>query len=192
MSETRELALEKVTDYLKGSISADGFLAAVEELKRAQAQIAQTGKQALAELSKALFLSVPEVLSIQWAQYTPYFNDGDACVFGLRRFGAALNAETVEAWKSQGWEPSAEYEDGSREYFDSWTISSEYYWGKKTNKEAMVPAIPERALAVKDAVGSFEQALGSIEDILESTFGDHVKVTINADGTIETEEYNHD
>lgn len=37
------------------------------------------------EFAEALdaVLAFPEVESVRWTQYTPYFNDGEACVFGL-------------------------------------------------------------------------------------------------------------
>ena len=37
----------------------------------------------LKEEFKEFFKKVPEVKVIKWAQYTPYFNDGDACIFGV-------------------------------------------------------------------------------------------------------------
>lgn len=35
------------------------------------------------EAVKDLFAEHPEMESFSWAQYTPYFNDGDECVFGV-------------------------------------------------------------------------------------------------------------
>ena len=31
-------------------------------------------------------LKCDRVHSVRWSQYTPYFNDGDACVFGVNDF----------------------------------------------------------------------------------------------------------
>ena len=32
---------------------------------------------------KELFTTLPKIQAVRWTQYTPYFNDGDECVFGL-------------------------------------------------------------------------------------------------------------
>ena len=33
--------------------------------------------------SKDLVKDIPNFLRIEWSQYTPYFNDGDSCEFGI-------------------------------------------------------------------------------------------------------------
>jgi hypothetical protein len=54
-----------------------------DRMADAKREMAVVGKEALAEEVHSLFAKWPELQSIRWAQYTPYFNDGDACVFGL-------------------------------------------------------------------------------------------------------------
>jgi hypothetical protein len=45
----------------------------------------------------------------------------------------------------------------------------------------------------EDASEEFTDALGEIpEEMLKEIFGDHVMVIVNRDGTVETEEYEHD
>lgn len=41
-------------------------------------------RKALTEELKAFFDSNPNIDAIRWHQYTPYFNDGDQCVFRVR------------------------------------------------------------------------------------------------------------
>ena len=48
--------------------------------------IRQHGKEVLGAAFKAFFDAHPEVEAIRWTQYTPYFNDGDACVFSVNDF----------------------------------------------------------------------------------------------------------
>lgn len=57
----------------------------LEELKQRHAelknQILEESKAWFKEASQGLFDAHPEIQSFAWSQYTPYFNDGDECVF---------------------------------------------------------------------------------------------------------------
>lgn len=48
-----------------------------------EAKIKAEGMPAVKAFLKDYFDQHPEVYGIKWAQYTPYFNDGEPCVFGL-------------------------------------------------------------------------------------------------------------
>lgn len=52
-----------------------------EAKKRLEDDIRNFGKEAFSEYLKDFFEQNPGVQKIQWTQYTPYFNDGDECVF---------------------------------------------------------------------------------------------------------------
>lgn len=56
----------------------DRLVRAREDYERSLAEI---GKQARGALKDTLCSLIPEGYGVQWSQYTPYFNDGDACVF---------------------------------------------------------------------------------------------------------------
>lgn len=45
--------------------------------------------QAFAEF----FQDAPEVTSVHWTQYTPYFNDGDECKFSINGFSANFDPQ---------------------------------------------------------------------------------------------------
>jgi len=66
------------------------------ELKKAYDKtIKEQGERLIKrEISKVLE-QLPQVHYIQWTQYTPYFNDGEPCVFGVGE---------VEAYDEQGKE----------------------------------------------------------------------------------------
>jgi len=49
-------------------------------------ELQKFGEEALKAEFKAYFDANPKVEAIRWRQYTPYFNDGDACVFRVRDF----------------------------------------------------------------------------------------------------------
>jgi hypothetical protein len=94
----------------------------------------------------------PSVKAIGWAQYTPYFNDGDPCTFSLRGLHASAMDEREEDLYGDGWH--------------------EIYGDPEEGFAA------EDWQALKDLEG----ALGSLEDELHAVFGDHVRVIVTPDG----------
>lgn len=59
----------------------------MEELKELKAdydqKLQELGKDAVAEQIKSLFDTYPDLVAVRWNQYTPFWNDGDPCEFGL-------------------------------------------------------------------------------------------------------------
>lgn len=55
----------------------------VAEIERTQGGEA-IAKALFAKRAEVLFAANPELESFGWKQYTPYFNDGDTCTFGVR------------------------------------------------------------------------------------------------------------
>lgn len=70
------------------------FLEAKAELDK---KIKQFGEQALKAFFKDYFEAHPEIYGVKWEQYTPYFNDGEACIFGL---GSVYLYPTKESFDS--------------------------------------------------------------------------------------------
>jgi len=65
----------------------------------------ETESQAiLAEAFKEVFDAHPEIKAIGWTQYTPYYNDGNPCVFGVGDF--SYSEEDVDPSK-----PGSLYEE---------------------------------------------------------------------------------
>lgn len=86
----------------------DALKTRIEETKK---QIEAEGKAALQADFKEFFEKNPTIEALRWSQYTPYFNDGDACVF-------SVNDPTI---KVQGVEGGGDYDDG---------FSDVRYWGE--------------------------------------------------------------
>lgn len=40
---------------------------------------------------KEFFKKFPEARTVSWNQYTPYFNDGDECVFSVNEYSVTVN-----------------------------------------------------------------------------------------------------
>lgn len=108
----------------------------------------------------------PKLTSVSWVQYTPYFNDGSECVFGVRQDGLDLVFD------------GEEFEDVS-----DWTFkptSSEYHQRE------------QNAVGLAAAHAAVAALLGEIpEEFYKELFGDHVRVMVTPDGAT-TDEYEHD
>lgn len=117
-------------------------------VKAFQQEAQQFVKPCLQEFMK----TYPNIKAIGWAQYTPYFNDGEECVFSLHGLHASVEDERDEDFYGDGW---VELYGDSEEGF------GEVEWK-----------------ALKD----LEKTLGELEEELEAVFGDHVKVIVTKEG----------
>lgn len=142
----------------------DNLQLAVDEYQLAKDKALKAFKQELKPALKAFMAAHPEILYIHFVQYTPYFNDGDPCVFGMGDLTAQLKS-------ADGSDPNPSedmyYEDDNTlyAYGDKHPISLEL--AKLTN------------------------IMNHNKEIMEAIFGDHAHVIITAD-SITVEEYNHD
>jgi hypothetical protein len=68
----------------KETIECAEYDSLVNGIEAAKAKVAEAGKAAVGALFKSFFAEYPSVKAVGWTQYTPYFNDGEACNFGLR------------------------------------------------------------------------------------------------------------
>jgi hypothetical protein len=68
-----------VTDAARTLVSdyraLQGRMSAMKE------EFAEASKAIFTEEVKALFEKFPKLVSFSWTQYTPYFNDGEPCIF---------------------------------------------------------------------------------------------------------------
>jgi hypothetical protein len=104
----------------------------------------------------------PAIKAVGWSQYTPYFNDGDACTFRVNDLYASTKDERSDSL----------YDD------DCWNE----LWGEPPEGYT-----PEDWEALKE----LNKAMQGMEAELEAVFGDHVQVIVTAEG-VEVEEHEHD
>lgn len=135
-----------------------------EKMAKMKEELKALGERLFQEGSQEIFTKYPEVKSFSWTQYTPYFNDGDECIFGVNDYF------------------TVELHDGTilEDVYDS------SYWREKKIKEG-------QELELEDLLAVELSALlrGVDDDTMKSLFGDHVRVKITKEG-IETEEYEHE
>lgn len=67
-------------------------------------KLKEEGEAAIKELFKEFFEKHPKAQSITWTQYTPYWNDGDACYFRVNEMYLQLEGEEDEDYYN-GWDP---------------------------------------------------------------------------------------
>lgn len=112
----------------------------------------------------AFFAACPEVESLSWTQYTPHFNDGDACVFSVHELR----------------EHGQRYDDSS----DWAQLFGSSRWNRETKAYDDTPG--------KYSVSILPDPRSYDEDLMLELFGDHAVVTAHRDGTFSTDYYSHD
>lgn len=123
-------------------------------------------------------LDEPGVEAVKWTQYTPYFNDGDACEFGLNDPTVRLVGDDEEA---------GDYGDGFRSVYDFWEYPNDgsYDYSKRTYIEFEGVDVP----ALYEKLSNFNTA--RFEAVAQANFGDHAEVTATKAG-FNVEYYEHD
>lgn len=129
----------------------------------------------------------PLIKEIGWTQYTPYFNDGDSCVFHVYDINFRCDYEKLTALAAQHrisenenvWDDiiSKSYED-IRDGHSSYDISE---YRKDNPQTVLIKSVPE-LYAAYNAFIEFEKDFQSIPDeIFLNMFGDHAQITVDID-----------
>lgn len=127
---------------------------------------------------KKIFEETPELERISWVQYTPYFNDGSACIFSANTDYLDINGDCEDEadWISEkniiSWgkfNPTTKIYEGRIEQDNP-----------KYNKK-----LSDKVSEIKDFLSLFD------DEFYQKKFGDHTRVTLSTNGTL-TEEYEHD
>lgn len=115
-----------------------------------------------------------------WRQYTPYYNDGEPCVFHVSSaLAVKLTSDAGEPDDDDGWDGvECNSALGEREY-DYKTRSRGPYTGPDEDRY-------NRCLALESALSS-----GAFDDVLLVHFGDHATIRVSRTG-IRVEFYEHD
>lgn len=71
------------------------------ELRKVMQEAVDKGKVLLNEALTAVFEEYPQIESISWTQYTPYFNDGDSCEFSVNTWNIELNGEEDDKYSEE-------------------------------------------------------------------------------------------
>jgi hypothetical protein len=72
-----------------------------ELIKGFQARMEKEGEDLFLSMSKTVFDKNPDLEKFGWAQYTPYFNDGDECVFSAHSPKILLKGQDEDMYDEQ-------------------------------------------------------------------------------------------
>lgn len=157
--------------------------------KQKEELVAQLRKDFAPALKPLFDKSNGKITSLGWTQYTPYFNDGDECVFSVNAdldYGIRVNGDYLD---------DSEFFTNSVYVLRKYLIQDGSYenWIRKYPEDALNPETMKEELHLFKILEEFQDILESIDDeFFKDLFGDHVEVTVFADGTVSTEEYDHD
>lgn len=150
-----------------------------EEIKKIKSELSEKLKANFHGLTKELFNSYPELKSIGWRQYTPYFNDGEACEFNALHKYPTINGNDENYGESKQPEGVLDIVKlGSETIYDS-------NWKKIPNPDYN-PYYNEIVKTVKEFLNQFD------DDDMEGLFGDHVSVHVTSEGVIIEDYSDHD
>lgn len=130
-------------------------------------------------------LAHPKVEAIRWRQYTPYFNDGEPCVFDVSDVYFRLTSVPEEA---------GDYEDGFVSTWDARYVPevAEMIGTTEWDRDRGRVHDGKGDIELYNLLRAFEEGLGSaFNDVLMEAFGDHAEVTVRRN-VIEIETYEHD
>lgn len=66
------------------------------KVKAMRDELSNEFKTQFKTISTEIFAKYPEILKFGWTQYTPYFNDGDPCVFSYNSMYFCTDPEAVD------------------------------------------------------------------------------------------------
>lgn len=185
----------------------------VEKQKTLQEQFKIMGKPYIKSLFDEAFEEFPKIEKFWWVQYTPHFNDGEPCEFGVHDLylllegdedscdyeGTYLNFEWQVDYYSRQVEEHKLYKQDPQQ----WAAKHGNQWHKKPygsleeHEECLAKAKkllaenPE-APAIKKKLEDITVKLHGIdESLLQFMFGDGVKVTITRGG-LDVDDFDHD
>ena len=150
----------------------DKFDELITKQSELQRQFQKEAQSLFKDVTKEFFELNPSVKSIVWTQYSPYFNDGDECVFGVHCATFTNDEDGEVSW--------GEYE-GDKDGI--WTYGDDSY-----NSDE---ALPDDFKA--SACDAFDRMIQSseMEDVMEAMFGNHVKVIATREG-FDVQDHDHD
>lgn len=142
-----------------------------QQVAEAKAKLQADGQEALKSAFIEFLSANPEIKSIQWVQYTPYFNDGDVCKFGVNEFGLELTEEAAATMVDPKF----------LSYGTTICYEGHQYGILKDNT---------RAVQIKQDLLKFQKAVLD-KDLFETIFGDHKLIVATTDG-FKVSEHRHD
>jgi hypothetical protein len=166
----------------------------LEQLKNLKENFANHSKEILMSSIQEFFEDHPEVVEVAWPQYTQYFNDGDPCTFEVYEPWLKVQPSSLEPDVRAELLERVENKDGElEEDLDYRTnvndVINNCVRGEHWNKDKREATPKEKSL--QEDFGDLSSIIQSSDEVMKTTFGDHVKVSATRTG-FEVTEYEHD
>lgn len=163
----------------------DQFDKLLEERAELNKRFQEKAQELFKETTKEFFEKNPAVTAIIWTQYTPFFNDGDTCEFGVNEpYFTNADKDELENVTSYG-----EY-DGDAEGVwaeSSWILCTDTDYTRKQREALDLTGTDAQSI---DKFSSMIQS-SEMQDVMEAMFGDHVRVIATRDG-FDVDDHSHD
>ena len=160
---------------------AESKLQAMLDIKEQyQKKMREEGEGLVKNMVRAFLDDNPDALAIKWCQYTPYFNDGDPCVFEVSE--PYVRLKSIEAYNSNRRQSEWHKDVTSMEELNKLGHNEDGFidgWGFADTSP------------IRTNLQYFGNVLSKSKDILLLVIGDHAEVTVTAD-SLKIEEYDHD
>lgn len=153
-----------------------------DEFEQAKVKFKKEGENILKKMFVRFFNENPLVTKVMWTQYTPYFNDGEPCYFGVNE--PEVKVDLNKASEAMKKVFTTNYAN----------CSDDYQYGDATAVNAYGADKSEFTQEEKDIETSFNNTIGGVfelTDVLQNTFGDHVLVVATRNG-FTFSNYDHD
>lgn len=174
---------------------------AKKDIEKLKSKVMKDSQLLFKQSIKDIFKKHKKLVSFSWTQYTPYWNDGDECLFSAHTDYLYING-------SDDCESFSELEQFHTDCLDKdksikKLTMDNIKLAKKKDQKWQIESNERRIEEIQKA--DFEEVkwkyefLKDVSNLLNNfsqealleMFSDHVKVTITKDG-IETENYEHD
>lgn len=172
MSKTKSTSIDKL---IKEKIEATA------SLKKEYDKRVKTDAKEIVHMLKDLISDSDGIEAIRWSQYTPYFNDGDVCEFGVNDLEIKFDQKKFPVTKD------LEEDEEEEEFVQDWQFDKFFERQEDVINFKEVAALEKKVKVFQD----IHSELQNMEDGLKEAFGDHVTVTVTRKG-IETESYDHE
>lgn len=177
----------------------------IENLKTLRKTLMEQSQEGLKLAFKSFLETYPQVKTITWAQYTPYFNDGDECTFTIGEvYFSPMDAADIEGYydAEEGYFYTTaryEYANAPNPNFDPTKPEDSWRNRRVVNRrvEGSEKYDPRTTPQMREDINALSSLMNSdeMEDALRQAFDNHVWIKAYLkDGKVEfdVEEYSHD
>lgn len=159
----------------------------LQEKKELDEKIASIGSKKIQEYAKDLFDNNSDLALLTWMQYTPSFNDGEPCVFTVQDVEFATFNDLAEILDLNGIDRAQMVIMDLNKLTDALEEAS--WEGKKLRW-----IYTSKNISYIDDLMKFEQSItdDSMKAVMQSAFGECVRITITKNGMHIADIINHD